>query len=69
MGDNPEDRVAEFESIWYEVVEAVNAGRTSGLVCPECQHPDGLQVEESQGRVSVSCPNCKRLVEVGIATA
>ncbi len=69
MGDNPEDQAAEMESVWYQVVEAVNAGRTSGLVCPECQHPAGLLVAESQGRVTVSCPNCKRLVEVGIATA
>jgi phage FluMu protein Com len=26
-------------------------------------------VEEGQGRVIVSCPQCKRVVEVGIATA
>ena len=69
VGESAEDRLAELESVWYEVVEAVNAGRTSGLVCPECNHPDGLQVEEQGGRVSVSCPNCKRVVEVQVNTA
>jgi transcription elongation factor Elf1 len=64
-----EERLAELESLWYEVVEAVNAGRTNGLVCPECSHPEGLQVEEQAGRVSVSCPNCKRVVEVQVNTA
>lgn len=69
MDENAEDRLAALESVWYEIIEAVNAGRTNGLICPECQHQDGLQVEEAQGRTIVSCPNCKRVVEVGIATA
>jgi hypothetical protein len=69
MDDNAEDRLAALESVWYEVIEAVNAGRTQGLICPECQHADGLQIEETQGRTIVSCPSCKRVVEVGIATA
>ncbi len=69
MEENTEDRLAALESVWYEVIEAVNAGRTQGLVCPECQYADGLQVEERQGRTIVSCPNCKRVVEVAIATA
>ena len=64
-----EDRLAALESVWYEVIEAVNAGRTQGLICPECQHPDGLTVEEAQGRTIVTCPGCGRVVEVGIATA
>ena len=45
------------------------AGRTSGLICPECNAPEGLSVEEQQGRTLVSCPKCMRTVEVGIATA
>ena len=69
MNENAEDRLAELESVWYEVIEAVNAGRTQGLVCPECQHPDGLQVTEQGGRVEVSCANCQRSVEVQIGTA
>ncbi len=69
MNDNAEDKLAALESVWYDVIEAVNAGRTNGLICPECQHPDGLQVEERQGRVEVSCPNCKRIVEVQVNTA
>lgn len=69
MDDHAEDRLASLESVWYEVIEAVNAGRTAGLQCPECNAPEGLHVEEAQGRVVVSCPNCKRVVEVGIATA
>jgi hypothetical protein len=69
MPDSAEDRLSELESLWYEVVEAVNAGRTQGLVCPECQYADGLVVETREGRTTVSCPNCKRIVEVGIATA
>ena len=69
MPDSAEDRLSELESLWYEVVEAVNAGRTQGLVCPECRFSEGLVVEERQGRTIVSCPNCKRIVEVGIATA
>ena len=69
MDDHAEDRLAALESVWYEVIEAVNAGRTAGLLCPECNSPDGLQVEEQQGRTIVTCPNCKRVVEVGIATA
>ena len=64
MGDNVEDRLAALESVWYDVIESVNAGRTAGLICPECSHPDGLQCEERQGRVQVSCPNCQRVVEV-----
>lgn len=69
MADNPEDRLAALESVWYEVIEAVNAGRTNGLICPECNHPDALQILEQHGRVEVSCPNCKRVVEVQVNTA
>src|SRR6266581_1253802 len=69
MDEHAEDRLAALESVWYEIIEAVNAGRTAGLICPECNSPDGLTVEEGQGRVIVTCPNCKRVVEVGIATA
>jgi hypothetical protein len=69
MSDNSENSLAELESLWYEVIEAVNAGRTANLVCPECNAPEGLTVEESAGRTIVSCPSCKRVVEVGIATA
>ncbi len=69
MDEHAEDRLASLESVWYEIIEAVNAGRTAGLICPECNAPGGLQVQEGQGRMIVSCPNCKRVVEVGIATA
>jgi DNA-directed RNA polymerase subunit RPC12/RpoP len=69
MDEHAEERLAALESVWYEIIEAVNAGRTTGLVCPECNSPEGLQVEERQGRTVVACPNCKRVVEVGIATA
>ena len=69
MDEHAEERLAELESVWYEIVEAVHAGRTAGLICPECNAPDGLQVEEQRGRAIVSCPACKRVVEVGIASA
>ncbi|HXL39843.1 MAG TPA: hypothetical protein VN928_04780 [Myxococcales bacterium] len=69
MDEHAEERLAALESVWHEIIEAVNAGRTAGLICPECNAPDGLQVEEQQGHAVVSCPNCKRVVEVGIATA
>ena len=69
MPDSAEDRLSELESLWYEVVEAVNAGRTQGLVCPECRYAEGLVVEERERHITVTCPNCKRIVEVGIATA
>ena len=69
MSDNAEDRLASLESVWYDVIESVNAGRTAGLLCPECNHPDGLHVEERQGLVEVRCPNCQRVVEVKIASA
>jgi transcription elongation factor Elf1 len=68
MDEQAEDRLAALESVWYEIIEAVAAGRTSGLICPECNAPD-LSVEEQQGRTLVSCPKCKRMVEVGVATA
>ncbi|HYS09713.1 MAG TPA: hypothetical protein VEP66_13260 [Myxococcales bacterium] len=69
MDEHAEERLLALESVWYEIIEAVTAGRTSGLVCPECNSPDGLLVEERQGRTVVSCPACKREVEVGIASA
>ena len=69
MDEQAEDRLAALESVWFEIIEAVNAGRTTGLLCPECNSRDGLQVEERQGRTVVACPNCKRMVEVGIASA
>lgn len=69
VGESGDDRLAALESVWYEVVEAVSAGRTSGLVCPECQNPDGLQVEEQGGRVILTCTNCQRSVEVQVNTA
>jgi hypothetical protein len=69
MGDDAEDRLAALESVWYDVIEAVNAGRTAGLICPECNHPDGLQVEERQGRTEVRCPNCQRVVEVQLGNS
>ncbi len=69
MDEHAEDRLASLESVWYEIIEAVNAGRTNGLICPECNSPDRLTVEEGQGRAIITCPNCKRVVEVGIAAA
>jgi transcription elongation factor Elf1 len=66
--ETAEDRLSALESLWYEIVEAVAQGRTQGLVCPEC-HREGLEVSEEQGRTTVSCPGCKRSVEVGIQTA
>lgn len=69
MPESPEDHLSELESLWYEVVEAIAAGRTQGLVCPECHSSEGLVVEEQGGRTTVRCPNCKRVVEVGIASA
>src|SRR5438874_912958 len=51
MPDSAEDRLSELESLWYEVVEAVCAGRTQGLVCPECRL-EGLVVEERQGHTT-----------------
>ncbi|HEX4382491.1 MAG TPA: hypothetical protein VH083_06070 [Myxococcales bacterium] len=69
MDDDADNRVAELESVWYEIIEAVTAGRTNGLICPECHDPAGLQIEEARGRTIVSCPACKREVEVGIQTA
>ena len=69
MDEHAEERLAALESVWYEIIEAVNAGRTANLICPECNAPEGLQVEEQQGRVIVTCPSCKRVVEVGIASA
>jgi hypothetical protein len=69
MDEHAEERLLALESVWYEIIEAVTAGRTNGLVCPECNSPDGLLVEERQGRTVVSCPACKREVEVGIASA
>jgi hypothetical protein len=69
MADNAEDRLAELEADWYEVIEAVQQGRTQGLACPECMFADGLQVEELQGRVIIRCPNCKREVEYQVQTA
>jgi transcription elongation factor Elf1 len=69
MDEQAEDRLTALESVWYEIIEAINAGRTSGLLCPECNAPQELQVEERQGRTIVTCPNCKRVVEVAIATA
>src|SRR5438067_1800149 len=36
MDEQAEDRLAALESVWYEIIEAVNAGRTTGLLCPEC---------------------------------
>jgi predicted Zn-ribbon and HTH transcriptional regulator len=68
MPESTEDRQSELESLWYEIAQAIAAGRTQGLVCPECLS-EGLEVEEQRGRTSVRCPNCKRFVEVGIATA
>jgi transcription elongation factor Elf1 len=69
MDEHREDRLASLESVWYEIVEAVNAGRTNGLICPECNSPGGLIVEEGQGRAVITCPNCKRVLEIGIASA
>ncbi len=64
-----EDRLAELESVWYDVIASVTAGRTNGLVCPECNHPDGLAIEETGGKVIVRCPGCNRVVEVQVNTA
>ncbi len=55
--------IASLESVWYDVIDSVNAGRTQGLQCPEC-HADGLIVEEHAGRATITCPSCKREVEV-----
>ncbi len=69
MGDHAEDRIAALESVWYDVIEAVNAGRTAGLKCPECSHADDLQIAEQGRRVTVACANCQRVVEVAVSNA
>jgi len=51
------------------VIASVTAGRTNGLVCPECNHPDGLSVEETGGKAILRCPGCNRVVEVQVNTA
>lgn len=61
--ERDEEALAALESVWYEVLDAVMSGRTSQLACPEC-HAEGMQVEERGDRVMVSCPSCKRSVEV-----
>lgn len=60
--ERDEEALAALESVWYEVLDAVLAGRASQLTCPEC-HADGLQVEQRGDRTTVACPSCQRSVE------
>lgn len=60
--ERDEERLAALESVWYEIVEAVQSGRTAQLSCPECQ-ADGLTVETEGDRVLVSCGVCRRTLE------
>ena len=57
-----EESLAAIESAWYEIIDAVMAGRATQLVCPECQK-EGLQVTEQGNRITVSCPSCLREVD------
>ncbi len=66
--DRDEEALAALESVWYEVIEAVTAGRGGQLPCPECQ-ADGLRVEEQGDRIIVTCPSCQRSVELQNGTA
>ena len=60
--ERDEEAMGALESVWYEVFDAVMAGRANQLPCPECQ-ADGLRVETIGDRVNVSCPSCQRSVE------
>jgi transcription elongation factor Elf1 len=61
--ENPDDPIAELESLWYEVIESVQNGRTANLACPECS-TEGLSVEQQGDRMIVTCLACTRQVEV-----
>lgn len=62
MNNTDEETLAALESTWYEVIEAVMAGRTSQLPCPQC-HADGLRVEQQGDRITVACPACQAQAE------
>jgi len=66
--ETDEEALAALESVWYEILDAVQAGRTAQLACPEC-HADGLRVETQGDRITVSCPACQRQVEFQSNTA
>jgi hypothetical protein len=66
--ERDEEALAALESVWYEVLDAVQAGRAAQLACPEC-HADGLRVETLGDRITLSCPSCQREVVFQTNTA
>lgn len=50
---------------WQDVLDAVMAGRSDGLVCPFCRK-GALRIERGdRGAVRISCPEsgCKKFIE------
>ena len=57
-----DEALAALESVWYEVIDAVMAGRTQQLACPQC-HAEGLVVEQVGERITVVCRACQAQAE------
>jgi hypothetical protein len=47
---------------WQDVLEDVQAGKTSALRCPFCQTA-GLKIEEKQNLTRVECGSCHHFIE------
>jgi hypothetical protein len=54
--------------LWQDVLDNIAAGRPGGQVCPFCRTGKLDVVTGERGRVSVSCPNCKKFIEGSIGS-
>jgi len=50
---------------WQDVLDAVRAGRTSGLKCPFCYHGhiQVSQTEKASFRIQCENPTCRHYIE------
>jgi hypothetical protein len=56
------DEEDETMIVWQDVLDEINAGRRSGLVCPSCKKGQ-LVIEERARGMRISCPACKKFLE------
>lgn len=56
----------EDSLVWQEVLDELAAGLNKRIQCPFCKIQNrntDLRIEETNGKMRIDCPQCKRFIE------